>query len=190
MNRLFDFFSKKKLLILIFIIPFGIFISCENDINTVNTITYSINKPDESAKDVELIYSENSKVIAVLKAPQFDKYTSENPYIELPKGVQVIFYDSLMKIKSKLTANYAKNYQKDEKMEARNNVVVVNEKNEKLNTEHLVWDQKKRMIFSDVFVKVTTKDKIILGEGLESDERFMKYKVLKPKGIINIDNNK
>ena len=69
-------------------------------------------------------------------------------------------------------------------MEAKNNVVIVNAEGEQLNTEHLIWDRKKRIIYSNVFVKITTEDEIIMGEGFESNEQFSKYKILKPKGTI------
>jgi hypothetical protein len=44
------------------------------------------------------------------------------------------------------------------------------QRNEILNTEYLVWDQKKKIIFSDKKVQVTTPNDIIFGEGFESDE--------------------
>ena len=46
-------------------------------------------------------------------------------------------------------------------MEARKNVVVVNEKGETLNTEHLIWDERSEKLKSDEFVKITRKDEII-----------------------------
>jgi hypothetical protein len=71
-------------------------------------------------------------------------------------------------------------------LEAKGNVVIINEKGEKLNTEHIVWDQKKETINSDVFVKITTNTEILMGDGLESNQSFTKYKILKIRGIINL----
>ena len=70
-------------------------------------------------------------------------------------------------------------------MEAMNDVVITNAEGEKLNTEHLIWDRKAQRIYSEVFVKITTEDEIIMGEGFESNETFSKYKILKPKGTIS-----
>jgi hypothetical protein len=64
--------------------------------------------------------------------------------------------------------------------------VVINEKGDKLNTEHLMWDKKKRMIYSNAFVKITTADEVIYGDGLEANESFTKYKITKIKGTINL----
>ena len=72
-------------------------------------------------------------------------------------------------------------------MEAKDGVVVINEKGEKLNTEHLVWDKKTEKITSDVFVKITTDSEVLMGEGLISNQDFTEYRILKPRGIINLD---
>lgn len=161
--------------------------SCENDIKTINTVGNKDYLPVETAQDVETVYSDSGEVAVIVKAPQLDKYEGEKPYVEMPKGISVFFYDSAMNVRSKLTANYAISYEKEKLMEAKNDVVVVNEKQEQLNTEHLVWDQKKAVIYSDKFVKINTGKEILWGDGLDADERFDKWKIKKPKGSITIN---
>lgn len=163
------------------------FYSCENDIKTINTIGSKDYLPVEVAKDVETIYSDSGQVVVKVEAPQLDRYEGEKPYVEMTKGVSVFFYDSAMNVKSKLTAKYAISYEKEKIMEAKNDVVVVNEKQEQLNTEHLVWNQAKATIYSDKFVKINTGKSIIWGEGMNSDERFDKWTVLKVKGTITLN---
>jgi LPS export ABC transporter protein LptC len=163
--------------------------SCENDIKTINIVGNKDFLPVESTKDVETIYSDSAQILIIVKAPQLNRYEGEKPYCEMPKGIEVYFYDSLMRVTSNLTANYAISYEKEKIMEARNNVVVVNEKKEQLNTERLVWDQRKAIIYSDKFVKINTGKMIIWGDGMTSDERFDKWKILKVKGSITINEN-
>jgi len=182
--------SRKKYFIncIAVIIFTAILVSCKNDIETVNLLTARDNdKPFEISKNIELIHSENGQVQLVVKAPLLERYIGERPYLEMTQGITVIFYDSLLNETSKLTANYAINYENDRITEARNNVVVVNDKNETLNTEHLIWDEQKAIIFSNVFVKITTENEILFGEGFEADERFDKWHLKKPAGsfIIN-----
>ncbi|OQA01449.1 MAG: Lipopolysaccharide-assembly, LptC-related [Bacteroidetes bacterium ADurb.Bin408] len=160
--------------------------SCENNIETINTLTAKDNSPFEISKNIKLIYSENSKILVQLKTPLLERYLGERPYMEMPKGVEVFFYDSLMHVTSHLKANYAISYENEKITEARNNVIVVNEKHEQLNTECLFWDEKKAIIYSDVFVKITTPDEVLFGEGFESDERFDKWIIRKPKGSFTI----
>lgn len=114
------------------------------------------------------------------------RWTGEKPYMKMPKGVKVLFYDKDMNVSSRLSANYAVSYEKDEIMEARNNVIVVNEEGEQLNTEHLVWEKREARIYTNEFVKITTTDEIIYGNGFESNENFTKYKIQQIKGTINL----
>jgi LPS export ABC transporter protein LptC len=177
-------FSKRHIFLFSFFLIFSL--ACENDIKVINTLSNKNNSPVESAKDVETIYSDSGHVVVIVKAPQLDRYEGDNPYNEMPKGVDVKFYDSTMHVKSKLTANYAISYTRTKIMEAKNNVVVVNAKNETLNTEHLVWDQNKSVIYSDKFVKVNTGKEILYGEGLDADERFDHWVIKKPTGSFTI----
>lgn len=162
------------------------FTSCENDIDEVNTVTAQTNYPVESGKDMEVIYSDSGNVKIKLNAPVMMRFTGEKPYMEMPKGVKVLFYDNAMNVTSHLSANYAISYEKEEIMEAKSDVVVVNEKGEQLNTEHLIWEKRDERIHTDEFVKITTDDEIIYGNGLESNQSFTKYKIRDIKGIINL----
>ena len=143
-----------------------------------------------SAKDVEMIISDSGNVIAYMTTKQLDRYNIERPYIEMPKGVKVLFYDSLKRVNASLSANYAINYENEKVMDVRSNVIVVNVKGQVLNTEHLVWNQKTKRIYSDVFVKVTTQDEIIKGTGLDADEQFDKWKITHVTGTIMVKNDK
>jgi len=179
-------FSKKNYFIPSFFFLIFLYSSCENDIAKVNLIT-AVNKlPSESGKNVEVIYSDSARVKIKLTAPVLNRFEGNNPYSEFPKGLVVLFYDETLNVKSKLTANYAIRYERENRMEAKNDVVVINAKGEKLNTEHLIWDEKKQIIYSKEFVKITTADEIIMGEGFEANQTFTKYKINKIKGTINL----
>ncbi len=163
-----------------------LFTSCENDIELINLVGSPQTMPTESGMNVETIYSDSAKVKVKLISPQMDRYNDKEPRLEMPKGVHILFYDEQMKVKSELTADYAVRYEADKRMEAKGNVVVLNERGEKLNTEHLIWDQVSGKIRTEKFVKITTAEEVIYGDGLESNQDFTKYKILKPKGTISI----
>lgn len=168
---------------------FAIFCGCENDESKVDRITRKINLPVESAGNIVVLYSDSAILKVRLTAPAMNRYYSPKPYFEMPKGVNIKFFDDSMHVISTLTANYAISRESEDIMEARNNVVVVNQKGEKLNTEHLIWDKKTRKIYSNVFSKITTKDEIIYGNGFEANEDFSKYKINQVKGIISANND-
>lgn len=178
-----------KFLFLSFI--FSILLSCENDLKHISSGVIE-EMPVQWLKDAELIYSDSARVQMLLKAPLINRYKGEDEYNEFPKGIKAFFYNHKGEIKSFLTANYAIHFEKMKLMEAKNNVVFVNkENNETLNTEHLVWNEKRGIIYSENFVKITTKDEILIGEGFESDENFEKWVIKKPKGSfpIKVDKN-
>lgn len=161
--------------------------SCRSDLETIETITRQEAGPLESAFNVEIVYSEHGHTRMILKAAQMDRYENGTPYLELPKGLHVVFYDTLHRETSSMTAKYAIHYEDTDIIKARNDVVVINEAGERLNTEELVWDQHNERIYSDKFVKVTTEDEVLYGEGFEADERFDQWRILQTHGTFMID---
>ncbi len=172
----------NKLHILVFIV--FLFGACRNDIDKVMNLPNGTRVPIRSAKDVELFYSDSAHVRICLRSPITEEYAGKDAYSEMPKGVDVSFYDLHLKESSHLSANYAIRYLQEGRMEAKNKVVIVNEKGETLQTEHLIWDERKHRIHTDDFVKITTKDQVIFGDGLESNEDFTRYKIKNIKGTI------
>lgn len=180
---------KQGLYISFFLITLISFISCENDIAVVNSVTGEAEKslPDQSNKNAEFLYSDSAIVRAKLTTPQLDHYAGKKTYFELPKGLNVVFYTIEKKEETKLTANYGIGYDNGnglEKMEAKGDVVVINVKGEKLNTEHLTWNAITKKIYTDDFVKITTKDQVIWGDGMEADQDFSDYQIKNVKGEI------
>jgi LPS export ABC transporter protein LptC len=170
----------------IFLIIVGL-ASCQTEVVDINVLEAAMNSiPVETSKNIEIIYSDSAIVRAKLSSPHLDNYKVENPYNEMPEGLTVLFYTPELEIESTLTANYGIRYIDQGVVEVKDNVIVVNKKGEKLNTERLLWDENTKRIFSDNFVKITTKEEIILGEGFESDQNFSSYKIFKIKGTISI----
>ncbi len=161
--------------------------ACQSDLETIEEVTRQEEGPVESVFDVELIYSDHGHIRMILRAPQMDRFEEDESIMELPQGLHVVFYDTLKRQTSSLTAKYAINRQEEEIIEARNDVVVINEAGERLNTEELIWNQKKETIHSDKFVKVTTADEVTYGTGFEADERFDHWRILRPHGTFRVD---
>ena len=158
--------------------------SCKNDIKTIEALSFDDTIPMELTYDVKMMYSDSGKRQALLEGPLMRRVeTKDDPYMEFPEGFEITLYDSVNQPKSIITAEYGIMYESNKQMEAKNNVVVRNLKNhEQLNTEQLIWDQKKRIIYSEVFVKITKPDEILFGDGLKSDEDFGFYEIKNPTG--------
>ena len=163
-----------------------LFSSCHTDLDEIRHLTNVQYLPTETMKDGEILYSDSAKVKMKLTAPQIDHYIGERNYIEMPKGMRMDFFNDSLKVDAWMKANYGIRYEKEQVMEARRKVEVVNVRGEKLNTEKLILDEKKDSIFTDVFVKITTKDEVLWGNGLESNRDFSRYVIKNIKGIVNI----
>ena len=182
-------FSQGRRIFFLFAFFILLLSSCVNDIEKVKLLSGHKVEPFESASNIRMLQSDSARLQVELSAPELNRYETENPYIEMPKGFKSTFYDNNMNVKSKITANYGVRYEHEQKMEARKNVVVVNQKGDVLNTEHLIWDERTEKLRSDEFVKITTKDQIIFGNGFEANQDFSKYKIFNIKGTITVNQN-
>lgn len=161
--------------------------SCKNDLATIQSLTIVDSLPMEMTYDIEMTYSDSAKIQAILSSPVMTRVDDENEIIEFPEGFKVLFYDSDTIPKSEITALHGIIFENEKRMEAKNNVIVKNiQKNEKLETEHLIWDRKTGMIYTDVFITITKTDQIIFGDGLKSDQNFESYEILNPTGELSI----
>ena len=159
---------------------------CETDTAEISKITHVDKSPLESIRNLETIYSDSGIIKVKVNAPLLYKYTVPKVITELPKGMQIEFYDDSLNVISQLNAKYAIHYETERKWEAKKDVVVINKKGEQLNTERLVWDERTEKVTSDKFVKITTSKEIIYGDGFEADQNFTSYKIFKVKGHITV----
>jgi LPS export ABC transporter protein LptC len=180
-------FTLKYIQIIPVLLAFGILCSCENDIDEVETLIKKENEPLSIGRNVEFVYSEKSAVKIKITAPLMEEYgAEENKYTEMTESIKVLFYDSLLHVASTLTANYAISKVSEGIMEAKDDVVVINDKGEILNTEHLIWLKDSSKIYTYDFVKITTADEIIIGNGMEANQDFTDWKIFNITGEINI----
>lgn len=167
---------------------FGVlFFSCTKQEQQVINFQEEEDLPLQTGKKVVINYTTLGKIKFRLSAEVLHQFGGEKSYDEMPEGLHIEVFDSLGQVTTDLKANYGIRYTAEGKMEAKEDVIVTNEKGETLNTEHLVWDEKSETIRSDVFVKITTKEQVLLGDGLVSNQDFTDYKILKPRGVININ---
>jgi len=167
-----------------------VFFSCSNDIEKVNALLNAdTDYPQQSADSIEILYSDSGIVRLKLEAPKLYKYDDvKEPYAEFPVGLHVSFYDDTLGIESEITAGYAIWKTSVDIWEARDNVIATNTvKGYTLNTELLIWDKQKELLFSPKFVRVTTKEEVIWGDGFEANQNFTWYHIKQIKGRINLD---
>ena len=177
------------------LISFGLLIialnSCQNNRNEVLAIGKKTILPSQTGKDITLLYSDSAIIKIKLQAPQMLVYDKnvKRPVSIMPKGFFIIFYNNEGEQTTTLKANYGIRYEDTKRMDAKYNVEVVNEHGDKLNTEHLVWDEQQKKITSDAFVKITTAREIIMGNGLEANQDFSRYEIKEITGTVRLNEN-
>lgn len=161
--------------------------SCENDIDVVKSLSNPKVMPDETASKVETLYSDSAKLKVRVLSPELNDYeTVDKPYIEFPKGIHAYFYGDSANVIGEMLSNYAIYYKSTDMWEARNNVIAYNPKGERLNTEQLFWDVKKKIFYSKKYSKITSPDgSQHIGEGgFEAKQDFSSYKLLGSSGLF------
>jgi LPS export ABC transporter protein LptC len=143
--------------------------------------------PIEISRDVEFILSDSAIVRAKLLTPEMQTFYADEPFVEMPKGLNVIFYDKYTLPSGYLSANYGKRYTIKRIIEVKDNVVVVNTLHDTFTTEFLTWNERQNKVYTDHYVRVKTKDEIITGKGFTSDLSFTNYEFRNIKGIISVN---
>ena len=139
----------------------------------------------EIAENVSIEYTDSGLRRAALRTPLMVGVKKiKNPYVEMPKGINVDFYATNGNVESYLTAEYAISYTEKKKVYVRRKVEVLNIKGDTMNTEELVWDQKTGKITTDKYVVIKTKSQIITGVGMESDQTFSDWEIKNVTGTI------
>lgn len=141
----------------------------------------------EQAENVEMHYSDSGTLKAIIYAPTLERHPVEEPFTIFDKGITSYFYGPGGNVENSIKSNYGISYDSKKIVELRNDVRVVNIQQEKLNTDKLIWDQNTGKIYTDAFVKITTPENIIFGEGFEANQDFSEYRIFKVKGTISVN---
>lgn len=132
----------------------------------------------QQSENLTIINTRNGKMAYKATTPILERYDfAASPYMEFRKGVYVeMFNDSTQLVETTMSANYAIYYEKQRLWQAGGNVIVINAKGEKLETEQLFWDEKAKRIYSYVDSKIS-EDGVIsaYGSGFSSDEKMEEW---------------
>jgi len=185
---LIDIMSRPQGIFLV--VCFMCLMACNNDLSKLPPDASLKDLDNDRATDVTFIKSENGKVKAKLHTQQFiQNESAKPPYIDMLNGLKVEFFDDSMRVESTLTARSARYYPQEQNVIARDSVVVVNNKGEKLQTEELIWNSKLERIYTEKFVRITKGDQINYGDGLEATQDFKWSRIKKLRGSIPVSNS-
>lgn len=166
----------------------AMFFSCTNNAKEVRDFLADKNMPIGMAKDIYLKHTDSGRVDVKMKSPLMLEFRNrkDHPYSEFPQG---IYITNIEKNGDSTTVqgDYAKNYDKTEVSEIRDNVVIINyAKKNKLETSEIFWDKKTHYFFTEKrFVFYTASD-TIYGTGFEASENLDVWWVKNQSGVIQL----
>ena len=177
--------------------------ACENDLNKVKQISaLEVSKPIDTTTGVDIVYSDSARVRAHVKTPLMIHFTiPTNMHYEMPKGVTIYFYDDKLNQKtpgydpdkhivSTVTSDYAVTSNSEKLIELRKNVVVKNMQGDIFTTEQLFYDVNKKLIYSNVYCRMTKVDGTNLdGTSFTSNESFTEIHFNAMKGVLATKGN-
>lgn len=148
--------------------------SCENSMEKVKQFVETDTISGLMAYDVVIERSDSGRLVARLTAPLMqtvdDKDSSK---IEFPRGFVAYMFEGDTTVTAKISGDYGVSYEKRQMVIAKRNVRAENiETREVLETDNLVWDQKRKKIYTGSLVKISSPDKIIYGDSMVANEDF------------------
>jgi LPS export ABC transporter protein LptC len=166
--------------------------ACKNDLQKVRELDDAKNVPSLLIENMHTRTTELGVLKSRIMAPELRQYHfAEEKHTDFPRGIKFYRYRDSSLLESSLVADEGINYEEKELWEVTGNVVMVNQKGEKLETDKLFWNQKEKRIYTDAWVKITSADATINGTGLVSDEEFNEYEVLHiNNSVIYVDDKK
>ncbi len=157
------------------------FISCKNNPSSVNYLFKDNSFPIEVISKSKMIHTEEGKIKLEIQSEKIERYSGEVSELKFSNGFKVNFYSKSGKIISNLSALNAIVDEKNNIMTARDSVILKNNE-KKLETEVLIWDEKKDKIYTESNVIITTKNEKIYAQGFISDPNFSDYTLKKISG--------
>ena len=165
---------------------FGLLVACSSDeLKDLDPVTLQDPVGIERAEGVELRYSDSAVVRVIIHAPTLLRYIAQDtPKQTFPQGVDADFYDTQQRQTSKMVANYAEQFQREQKVYLRDSVRIWNYKGELLETDELVWDKAQERISSTKRVKIVRPTQTIYGVGFNSNLDFTEYEIYQVTGTV------
>ena len=161
------------------------FISCTNDPYLVSELFEDKKLPIEIIEKSNLIHTENGLIKIEIIANKIQRFFDDSPRLLFSDGFEVVFYDDSSNVISNLKAKNAIVDEINNIMRASSSVILSN-KTKTLETEYLVWDEKKDKIYTENDVIITTEKEKIYAKGFSSDPNFNDYTLNKISGKMYI----
>ncbi len=161
-----------------------LFTACHSSRNKAQLLEYDGKFPEESAENMTITVSDSGQTVFIVNTPVFNRYENKDTtYTDCPEGITITSFNDYGRKQAIITANYACQINNN-LFKATDNVVIYDlSSGDSVITDEVIWDQRKRSIYSTKQVKQVKRDgSVNYGDGFDADERFTKYTIIHPHG--------
>ena len=139
-------------------------------------------------------YTERGKLVQALEANRLERWDNSEgksdqedaPLWQVSEGFTLFIGGNRERHAATLQADRGTYNDQAGRLEAWDNVVLVNTQGERLETEHLVWSHDSDLVYTKRPVTIETAQGLLRGRGLRSDSRFERYEILNPTGSFDV----
>jgi lipopolysaccharide export system protein LptC len=164
----------------------SIVVSCRSGIGEAEKLDLS-KTPTQRSHDVFAVQTRNGAVAMRMESPLMEHYDADTvSYDAFPQGISVYGYTEDGLLESIIVADDArhivpKKANQDEIWEAFGNVIMHNVlEQETMETDTIYWDQVKREIYTDCYVKLYSRQGFLQGFGMRSDDHVRNSILYRP----------
>jgi LPS export ABC transporter protein LptC len=161
-----------------------LFAACKSSGSKTQLLEYEGKFPDESAENMTITVSDSARTSFIVTTPMLNRYNSDDTsYVDCPEGISIISFNDYGRRQAIITAGYACQINNN-LFKATDNVVIFDLANgDSVITDEVIWDQRRRVIYSTKSVKQVKRDgSVNYGDGFDADERFTRYTIIHPHG--------
>jgi len=173
------------------IITTGIFYSCENDLDKVKKVHVNPDSPDETSKNLHIVYTDSGLPQLEIFATIAETYSQPKSKTKFKDGLRVNFYTESGETGSVLTSLFGEIDNESGNIVVRDSVKLVNlADNRTLETEELFWNKGEDSIYTNKSVVITSSDMIISGMGAWTTPAFDTAQFYQPTATIYLNKDK
>ena len=178
-------------LLFLFVTILSVWGCSEENKEFVNRETDPEKVPSVISHDVMTLISDSGITQYRITAKRWDIFEeAKEPYWTFPEGLYLEKFDKNFDTEASIKSDSAKYFKDDQLWRLDGNVTIVNTNDEIILTQQIFWDQHEKKVYSDSFIHIEKKDRIIEGYGFNSNERMTKYQLNNVSGIFPVEDFK
>jgi len=172
-----------------FILIFIIFFSCEDNSKILNEINAESQEPVGIANQIKMIYTDSTKIKAILTAPKHLDYTNLSfQYSTFPEGLKVDFFDDFGN-KNQAISDYGILYNSTKILDLKGNVILKSYDGSELNTNQLFWDIEREWLFTEKYFTFKDSSYDFQAYRLDANKEFTKFQTGELVGKIMVNDS-